>query len=89
MLISELLFEFDSVTSTSGTIDKSPLGYSTDKDNHSSLKLSDMRKSRLTLGQLNKLRMMNDIRKIEFAQKIKTVSKQYATPSDNNSGGMM
>jgi hypothetical protein len=79
----------DSSSAPNDTIDKTPLGYSTDKEDQSTLKLSDMRKTRLTLGQLNKLRMMNDIRKIEFQQKIKTVSKQYAAPAADNGGGMM
>ena len=40
----------------------------------------DLRKSRLTLRQLNKLRKMNDVRKYEFKEKLKLVRKQYAPP---------
>jgi hypothetical protein len=41
---------------------------------------SDLRKSRLTLRQLNKLRKMNDVRTYEFKEKLKLVRKQYAPP---------
>jgi len=40
----------------------------------------DLRKSRLTLRQLNKLRKMNDVRKYEFKEKLKLIRKQYAPP---------
>ena len=40
----------------------------------------DLRKSRLTLRQLNKLRKMNDVRTYEFKEKLKLVRKQYAPP---------
>ena len=42
---------------------------------------SDLRKSRLTLRQLNKLRKMNDVRMYEFKEKLKLVRKQYAPPA--------
>ena len=40
----------------------------------------DLRKTRLTLRQLNKLRKMNDVRKYEFKEKLKLVRQQYAPP---------
>ena len=42
---------------------------------------SDLRKTRLTLRQLNKLRKMNDVRMYEFKEKLKLVKKQYAPPA--------
>jgi hypothetical protein len=39
-----------------------------------------LRKTRLTLRQLNKLRKMNDVRTYEFKEKLKLVRKQYAPP---------
>jgi len=84
MFISELLRE-----TSNDTIVQTPTGYSTESDDQSVLKLSDMRKTRLTLGQLNKLRVLNDIRKVEFEQKIKTVAAQYQPPASTESGGMM
>ena len=79
MYITDLFEESD-------TIEPTPDGYATEKDDQSILKLSDMRKTRLTLGQLNKLRMMNDIRKLEHDQKIKSLSTQYLPPAQE--GGM-
>lgn len=44
-------------------------------------RLGDLRKSKLTLRQLNKLRRMNDVRSFEFKEKLKRVQKQYAPPA--------
>ena len=82
MYIAELLLEMD------GVVDALPIGYSTEKDDQSILKLSDMRKTRLTLGQLNKLRMINDIKKVEFEQKLKKVSSQYKPAAQDMGMGM-
>jgi hypothetical protein len=35
----------------------------------------------LTLRQLNKLRKMNDIRAVEYKEKLKRVRQQYAPPA--------
>jgi len=40
--------------------------------------LGDLRKTRLTLRQLNKLRQMQDIRSYEYKEKLKQIKKQYA-----------
>lgn len=75
---------------TSSIIQAGPDGYSTEKDDQSILKLSDLRKTRLTLGQLNKLRQMNDIKSIEHDQKLKKLGAQYkpAAQDDGGGGGM-
>lgn len=44
-------------------------------------RLGDLRKTKLTLRQLNKLRRMNDVRTYEFKQKLKRVQQQYAPPA--------
>jgi hypothetical protein len=54
-----------------------PLGYQTEKDDNSAVKLRDLRKTKLTLKQLNRLRIMNDIRKLEHEKKIELVQSQY------------
>lgn len=54
-----------------------PAGYQTEKDDNSVIKLRDLRKTRLTLKQLNRLRIMNDIRKLEHEKKIESVQNQY------------
>jgi len=39
-----------------------------------------LRKTRLTLRQIGKLRKMNDIRQVEFRDKLKDLRTQYAPP---------
>ena len=57
-----------------------PAGYQSEKDDHTALKLSDLRKTKLTLKQLNRLRIMNDVRKLEHEKKIDAVQNQYKAP---------
>ena len=46
-------------------------GYRTEKDDNSVQHLKDLRKSKITLGHINKLRMANDVRKFEHEDKLK------------------
>lgn len=62
-------------------------GYEDPKEDNSRLTLDDSRKTRLTLAQLNRLRMMNDIRKLEHEQHLKQVSRQYKPPVEGGAGG--
>lgn len=55
-------------------------GFETEEDDNSPMKLSDLRKTRLTLLQLNRLRMMNDVRALEQEKKIEQVQQQYQAP---------
>jgi hypothetical protein len=55
-------------------------GYQSDSLDQTPLKLSDLRKTRLTLADLNRLRMSNDVRKIEHEKKLEKVSSQYKPP---------
>jgi hypothetical protein len=41
------------------------------------LKFGDVRKTKLTLSQINLIRKMNDQRKVEYAQKLKDIKLQY------------
>ena len=52
------------------------------------LKFEDSRKTRLTLGQLNRLRKMNDMRALEHEQEMSFVRKMYAPPPAADMGGM-
>jgi hypothetical protein len=63
-------------------------GFYDPEDDNSELKLSDLRKTRLTLLQLNKLRKMDDVRAYEQAEKIKYVQTQYAPKVDSPAGGL-
>jgi hypothetical protein len=58
-----------------------PAGYRSEKDDNSVLNADDTRKTRLTLARLNKLRMMNDVRRLEHEQKLEKVNKQYQIPA--------
>ena len=61
--------------------DTNPAGYATEKDDNSAVKLSDLRKTKLTLKQINRLRIMNDVRKLEHEQKLDSVRNQYKQPA--------
>ena len=56
------------------------------QDDNTQLTKDDLRKTRLTLKQINKLRRMNDIRTVEMQQKIKKVQTQYGPQEEQ--GGM-
>jgi hypothetical protein len=56
-------------------------GYQSDSADHTTMKLSDMRKTRLTLADLNRLRMANDVRKVEHENKLEQITKQYKLPA--------
>ena len=43
--------------------------------------LGELRKTKLTLRQLNKLRKMQDVREYEFKEKLKRVKVMYAPPA--------
>jgi len=60
---------------------KDPEPYQDLSQDNSQTQKDDLRKTRLTLRQLNKLRKMNDVRMYEFKQKLKLVKKQYAPPA--------
>ena len=58
--------------------EKVPSGYQDLKQDNTQLQPHDMRKTRLTLFQINKLRQLNDIRKYEQKQKIQKIKQQYS-----------
>jgi hypothetical protein len=55
--------------------------YQNVSQDNSQPKLGDLRKTKLTLRQINKLRRLNDVRQFEFAEKLKKVQRQYAPPA--------
>ena len=59
---------------------KDPSAYQDLSQDNSQVQLGDLRKSRLTLRQLNKLRRMNDVRTFEYKEKLKKIRKQYQPP---------
>jgi hypothetical protein len=59
---------------------KEPEAYQDVSQDNSQPRLGDLRKTHLTLRQLNKLRKMNDVRAVEYKEKLKLVRQQYAPP---------
>ena len=51
--------------------------HQTEEDDNTPLKLSDLRKTKLTLTQLHRLRIMNDVRRLEKEQDLERVRSQY------------
>ena len=59
---------------------REPEAYQDLSDDNSQPKLGELRKTRLTLRQINKLRMMNDVRAYEYKEKLNLIKKQYSPP---------
>ena len=57
---------------------REPEAYQDISQDNSQPRLGDLRKTRLTLKQINKLRQMNDVRSYEYKEKLKAVRQQYA-----------
>ena len=57
---------------------KEPEAYQDLEQDNSQPEIGDLRKTHLTLRQLNKLRKMNDVRMVEYKEKLKLVRQQYA-----------
>jgi len=68
--------------------DKSVPGYHSPEDDESQLEKVNLRKTRLTLMQINKLRQMNDIRNFENREKVKVVQQQYGASSEEGGDDM-
>lgn len=59
---------------------KQPEGYQDISQDNSQPTYGDLRKTHLTLRQVRKLRMMNDVRTFEYKEKLALIRKQYAPP---------
>jgi hypothetical protein len=62
-------------------------GYQDLEDDNSQITKDDLRKTRLTLKQINKLRQMNDIRNIETEAKLEKIKNMYSAPVEEPMGG--
>jgi hypothetical protein len=58
-----------------------PKSYQAVSQDNSQPRLGDLRKTKLTLRQINRLRQLNDIRQYEFGEKLKKIQAQYAPPA--------
>lgn len=61
--------------------ERPPEGFQDVSQDNSQPKLGDLRKTKLTLRQLNKLRKMNDVRSYEYKEKLKDIQLIYAPPA--------
>lgn len=52
------------------------------------LKASDTRKSKLTLGQINRIRKASDLHKKEQAEELDFIRQMYGIPANAEAGGM-
>lgn len=59
---------------------RSPEAYQDVAQDNTQPQLGQLRKTKLTLKQLNKLRKMNDVRTIEYNDKLKLIKLQYSPP---------
>lgn len=65
-----------------------PAEYESPEDDNTILKgLKDMRKSKLTLAQLNKIRVMNDLRTYEKEKDLKSIQAQYGVKPEAEEAG--
>jgi len=58
--------------------EKSPEPYQDLSNDNTQPQMGQLRKTRLTLKQIRKLRQMNELREIEFKDKLKYIQMQYA-----------
>jgi hypothetical protein len=58
-----------------------PAGYQDVGNDNSQPKLGDLRKSKLTLSMINQLNRLNNIRMVEYSEKLKDIKAQYAPPA--------
>lgn len=77
MQLNEMFSEYDT-------------GYISPEDDNSVPRLKDLRKTKLTLGQINRLRKISDVRKFELQQNLENIQRQYGKPAGESQGeGMM
>ena len=55
--------------------------YYDEREDHTAVKLTDLRTTRLTLAQIKRLRMMNDVKRFEKESKIEKLQTQYKPPA--------
>ena len=49
-------------------------------------KLNDLRKTKLTLGQINRMRLIRDVRAFELKSNLENIRKQYGRPPETEPG---
>jgi hypothetical protein len=49
-------------------------------------KLNDLRKTKLTLGQINRMRLIRDVRNFELKNNLENIRIQYGRPAETEPG---
>ena len=62
--------------------ERSPEDYQDVAQDNTQPKMDKLRTTRLTLRQIRKLRQMNDVRQVEYKEKLKYIRSQYAPPPE-------
>lgn len=65
-----------------GDVETGDLNYRNEEDDNTVIKMSDLRKTRLTLKHIKKLRNMHDARKHEQNSRLVSLKKQYKSPDE-------
>ena len=60
-----------------------PEPYQNTREDESQLKITDTRKTRLTLRQIHQLRRMNDVREIEKKNEVDRLKKIYGSSGES------
>ena len=60
--------------------------YMNPADDNEVPKLNDLRKTKLTLGQINRLRLIRDVRNFELKNRLEKTRKQYGRPVETGPG---
>lgn len=63
-----------------------PQEYQNIEDDNSQTRINQLRKTKLTLSQIRQLRQLNDIRTVEYEEKIVDLKKQYGTVAPQGGG---
>ena len=66
--------------------DEDELNFSDPAEDNSVPRLNDLRKTKLTLGQINRMRLISDVRKFEKAQDLENIRRQYGAPAGEGNG---
>ena len=61
--------------------------YSDPADDNEVPKLNDLRKTKLTLGQINRLRLIQDVRNFELRSNMENIRLQYGKPPEQANPG--
>ena len=61
--------------------------YSNPEHDNEVPRLNDLRKTKLTLGQINRLRLIRDVRTFELKNNLENIRLQYGKPPENPNPG--